>query len=424
MSKTAYRTHHGMTDILPGEIEEWQALESIIRETARRFCFFEIRTPVLEQTELIARGVGQLTDIVSKEMFTFNRGEDNYVLRPEGTAPAARAYIEHHLAQRGGSQRLFYIGPFFRAERPQKGRQRQFHQFGAELIGAPGADADAEIIAFMLSIYHQAGLTQTTLKLNTVGDPESRKIYRKALHDYFSPVAEQLSDISKKRLETNPMRILDSKEEEDQPIIAKAPKITDYLSPASQQHFQEVTTLLKKLEIPFETDPFLVRGLDYYTETAFELISPDLGSQDALGGGGRYDLLIEEIGGTPTPATGFACGIERMLIACKARGIKLADPEGPDLYFVTRGNEAAIKAMEMMVTLRKTGISCTMDYAGRSLKAQMKDANRQKTRYAVIIGEEELANRVFTLRDMDKSTEIEVSFDELAEKAALISKQS
>ncbi len=416
MSKTTFSTHHGMTDLLPGEVEQWQALESLIHETARRFHFQEIRTPVMEQTELIARGVGQLTDIVSKEMFTFDRGDDHYVLRPEGTAPVARAFVQHHLAQRGGTQRLYYIGPFFRAERPQKGRQRQFHQFGAELIGASGAIADVEIIAFMTAIYRQIGIRNTALKLNSVGDPASRDAYRKALYDYFKPLSAQLSDISRNRLETNPMRILDSKEEQDQPLKSGAPKITDYLSDTSRSHFASVRELLDQMDIAYEVDPFLVRGLDYYTETAFELTSPDLGSQDALGGGGRYDLLIEEVGGPSTPAVGFACGMERLMIACEALGITLAKPAGPDVYFVTRGEEAARWALQKMPELRNSGLVCTMDYSGRSLKAQMKDANRQQARFAVIVGEQELQDNLFTLRDMVKSEESQVNSDEIVER--------
>ena len=409
MSKKTYSTHHGMVDLLPGETEKWQALERVIRGTAQRYHFHEIRTPILEQTELIARGVGQLTDIVSKEMFTFDRGEDHYVLRPEGTAPVARAYVQHHLSQRGGTQRLFYIGPFFRAERPQKGRQRQFHQFGAELIGASGAIADVEIIAFMTNIYEQVGIRNTTLKLNSVGKPASREAYRRALSDYFRPLSSHLSEISRNRLESNPMRILDSKEEEDQPLKAGAPLISDYLDESSRKHFDTVTQLLGDMNIPYEIDPFLVRGLDYYTETAFELVSPDLGSQDALGGGGRYDLLIEEVGGPPAPAVGFACGIERLMIACDALGISMAENIAPDVYFVVRGDEAAKKALQLLPDLRKNGLICTMDYAGRSVKAQMKDANRQQARYTVIIGEEELKNGNCILRDMAMSVEKVIS---------------
>ncbi|MEX0680009.1 MAG: histidine--tRNA ligase [Balneolales bacterium] len=419
MSKPSFSTHHGMVDLLPDEIGQWQALEQIVHETAQLFHFQEIRTPVLEQTELIARGVGQLTDIVSKEMFTFNRGEDHYVLRPEGTAPVARAYIQHHLDQRGGVQRLYYIGPFFRAERPQKGRQRQFHQFGAELIGAHGALADAEIIAFMLAIYRQVGISNTTLKLNSVGDPSARQTYHKVLYNYFQPLANQLSDISRKRLETNPMRILDSKEEQDQPLLANAPVITDYLNAHSRAHFDKLVSHLENLEIAYELDTFLVRGLDYYTETAFELISPDLGSQDALGGGGRYDLLIEEVGGSPTPAVGFACGMERLMIACNTLGISLTAATGPDVYFVTRGDEAACWALHTMPRLREKGLVCTMDYSGRSIKSQMKDADRQQARYALIVGEQELSENRFTLRNMARSEEIPVTPEELIDLVRL-----
>ncbi|MDI6400522.1 histidine--tRNA ligase [Balneolaceae bacterium ANBcel3] len=405
MSTTKLTTHHGMVDLLPEDTEKWNYIESVIKDVARRYHFQEIRTPIMEPTELIARGVGQLTDIVSKEMFAFNRGDDQYVLRPEGTAPVARAFIQHHMAQRGGVQRLFYIGPFFRAERPQKGRQRQFHQFGAELIGAKGAIADAEIIAFMMEVYRRFGIENIKLKVNSVGNPSSRAAYKKALYEYFVPLQDQLSDISRNRLESNPMRILDSKEEQDQPLKEKAPRITDYLEKESRDHYEEVQQHLKQLGIPFETDPFLVRGLDYYTETAFELISPDLGSQDALGGGGRYDLLIEEIGGAPAPAVGFACGMERLLIVLEALNIELPSAEPPDVYFVTRGAPAAKWALETMPGLRSKGLVCTMDYSGRSIKAQMKDANRQQARYAIIAGEQELEEQIFTFRDMSESTE-------------------
>jgi histidyl-tRNA synthetase len=402
-----------MVDILPGESEQWQAIEKIIHETAREFHFREIRTPVLEPTELIARGIGQLTDIVSKEMFTFSRGEDNYVLRPECTAPVARAYIQHHLDQRGGTQKLYYIGPMFRAERPQKGRQRQFHQFGAELIGSDAPAADAEIIAFMARIYEKAGIRNTTLKLNSVGDPESRKAYKEALQHYFRPKLSRLSEISQQRFETNPMRILDSKEEEDQPFIAGAPLITDYLNEECLDHYAGVKERLGLLGISYTEDPRLVRGLDYYTKTAFELVSPDLGSQDALGGGGRYDLLIEEIGGRPTPAVGFASGMERFLIACDALGITPGADPIPDVYIVTRGEEAEKWGLKTLKSLRAVGIRATMDFAGRSVKAQMKDANREQARYCIIVGEEELKQGRFTLRNMSESDEQMLTPDEI-----------
>lgn len=419
MSKTRYRTHHGMVDILPEESRKWQALEHIIRSEAERFHFEEIRTPIMEQTELIVRSVGQLTDIVSKEIFSFSRGDDNYVLRPENTAPVARAYTEHHLDQRGGTQKLFYIGPMFRAERPQKGRQRQFHQFGIEILGSDDPVADVETISFMMRIYNRIGITNTTLRINSVGDPESRERYKAALVDYFTPHREKLSEISQSRLEKNPMRILDSKEEEDQPLLDGAPKIGDYLNEASSDHFNRVKQSLDHIGISYEVDPHLVRGLDYYTRTAFELSSPDLGSQDALAGGGRYDLLVEEIGGPSTPAVGFAAGMERLLIACEELNIELAPEKQVDVYIVTLGDAARLWALRTLPKLRDRGLSATMDYSGRSMKAQMKDANRENAAHAIIVGDHELESDRFTFRDMEASEESSLSLEEILERLEL-----
>ena len=413
MAQPTFRTHLGMADILPDEVDKWQALERIIHQEAKKFNFQEIRTPIMEQTELIARGVGQLTDIVSKEMFAFERGDDQYVLRPECTAPVARAFVEHHLDQRGGTQNLYYIGPMFRAERPQKGRQRQFHQFGAEIIGAEGPAADVDIIAFMMAIYNRIGITNTTLKINSVGDPESRTTYKEALQDFFRPHLSELSEVSQKRFENNPMRILDSKEEEDQPFIDDAPVITDFLTEDTAQHYVRVKELLGNLGISFTEDPHLVRGLDYYTRTAFELVSPDLGAQDALGGGGRYDLLIEEIGGRPTPAVGFAAGMERLLIACDELNIELAEESSLDVYIVTLGERARTWALQKLPQFRASGLSASMDYRGRSIKAQMKDADRENARHAIIVGDHELEAEAYTLRDMKASEESSYSFEEI-----------
>ncbi len=416
MAQAKYKTHLGMNDILPGEVEKWQALEQLIRTEAKKFNLEEIRTPVMEQTELIVRGVGQLTDIVSKEIFSFSRGDDNYVLRPECTAPVARAFVEHHLEQRGGTQKLFYIGPMFRAERPQKGRLRQFHQFGVEIMGSDDPVADVECISFMMHVYNKLGITNTTLKINSIGDPESRDSYKKALVDYFKPNRDKLSELSRKRLEKNPLRILDSKEEEDQPFIKKAPLIDDYLNDASAEHFNRVKTYLDELKIHYEVDPHLVRGLDYYTRTAFELISPDLGSQDALAGGGRYDLLVEEVGGPQTPAIGFAAGMERLLIACDELGIELAGPKQVDVYIVTLGEAARTWALKTLPRLRTKNLSATMDYMGRSMKAQMKDANRENARFAIIVGDNELREGRFTFRDMEASEESALTLDEILER--------
>ena len=413
MAKSKFSTHLGMVDILPGEVEKWRALETIIHEEAAKFHFEEIRTPIMEQTELIVRGLGQLTDIVSKEIFTFQKGDSNYVLRPECTAPVVRAFVEHHMEQRGGSQKLYYIGPMFRAERPQKGRQRQFHQFGVEIIGSDDPVADVECIAFMMQIYKRVGIKNFDLKVNSVGDPESREVYKRALKEYLKPNLPKLSGLSQKRFETNPMRILDSKEPEDQPFIEKAPIILDYLNAETSAHFQKVLKYLNDLGIAYTIDPHLVRGMDYYTRTAFELVSPDLGSQDALAGGGRYDLLIEEIGGAPTPAVGFAAGMERLLIACEELDLKLSEKKTVDVYVVTLGEPAREWGISAVNKLREKGISATMDYLGRSLKAQMKDANRENARFTIIVGDNELQTGTFVLRDMNKSEESQLTFEQI-----------
>lgn len=405
-----FTTHTGMVDILPGESERWQYLEGLVREVARRFHFREIRTPVMEPTEMIARGVGQLTDIVSKEMFAFDRGDDHYVLRPEGTASVCRAYIQHRLDQRGGAQRLFYIGPMFRAERPQKGRQRQFHQFGAEILGSSDPLADAEVIAFMAEVYRLAGIANTTLRINTVGDPESRHAYKEALIAYFKPFEAQLSEVSRTRLQNNPMRILDSKEPEDQALVADAPSIIDYLNDDCLDHYAKVKRHLEALGIPYVEDHRLVRGLDYYTKTAFELTSPDLGSQDALGGGGRYDLLVEELGGQPTAAVGFASGMERFMIACEALGIGLGSDPTTDVYIACHGDSARAWAVKAAQELRNAGVSTLYDTSGRSVKAQMKEANREGAKWTIVVGESELEKGEFVLRNMQVSEEQSLPF--------------
>ncbi len=301
----------------------------------------------------------------------------------------------------------------FRAERPQKGRQRQFHQFGAEVLGTDDPIADVEIIAFMIHIYKKVGITNTSLKLNSIGDPESRDAYKKALKEHLKPNFDKLSDISKKRFEKNPLRILDSKEEEDQPFIESAPVITEYLNEASLDHYEKVKEYLDDLEIPYKEDPYMVRGLDYYTRTAFELISPDLGAQDSLAGGGRYDLLVEEVGGQPTPAVGFAAGIERLFIACEELGIELGDEKSVDVYIVTLGDAARKWGLNHLPKLREKGLSATMDYKGRSMKSQMKDADRENARFAIIVGDHELEEGKFTFRDMKASEEKMLDFEEI-----------
>jgi len=392
----------------------WQFVEDTIRDVMTRFHFQEIRTPIFEETELIARGVGQLTDIVSKEMFVFERGGTNYALRPEITAPVMRAYLQHHLDQRGGTQKLYYIGPCFRAERPQKGRYRQFYQFGSEIIGTSDPRADVETIVAMKVIYRSLGITDTLLRINTLGDVESRPRYREALKAFFEPLADQLSETSRNRLVTNPLRILDTKDENERQLLEGAPILIDFVDEESLSQYEQVKELLDDLHISYVEDPFLVRGLDYYTHTAFELESPDLGAQSALAGGGRYDLLATEIGSKkPVPAVGFAAGMERLFLALSAAGTDVPSPPVPDVFFVALGEDAVRLTFGMAQGLREAGLIVNLDLKGRSMKAQMREANRQNARYTVIIGQNELENEQATVKDMQGGGQEDVAFDNL-----------
>lgn len=392
----------------------WHFVEEAIRRVMRRFNLEEIRTPVLEETELVARGVGQLTDIVTKEMFAFERGDDRYVLRPEITAPVMRAYLQHHLDQRGGVQKLYYIGPCFRAERPQKGRYRQFHQFGCEVIGADDPRADAEVIALMLAVYDELGIERSVLRINTLGSAETRPAYRKALTDFFQPHRDRLSEISRNRLDTNPLRILDTKNESERELLANAPRLIDFVDDESRSNYEQVKTLLDDLGIAYEEDPFLVRGLDYYTQTAFELESPDLGAQSALAGGGRYDLLASELGANrPVPAVGFAAGIERLFLALFAQNAELPSEPVPDVFMVALGEAATSWVFREAQRLRREGLSVGLDLKGRSMKAQMREADRQNAPFTVIVGENELEAGLVQLKDMRTGDQIELPSQEV-----------
>ncbi|MCH8275971.1 MAG: histidine--tRNA ligase [Bacteroidetes bacterium] len=407
-----FRNITGTFDILPdrytsdGSTVEssgaWRYVERRICDVMARYGFREIRTPIFEPTELIARGVGQLTDIVSKEMFTFERGDTNYALRPELTAPVMRAYLQHHLDQRGGVQKLFYMGPCFRAERPQKGRYRQFHQFGAEIMGTDDARSDAETIALMMEIYRVLGLKQFKLRLNSLGDEHSRPKYREALTKYFEPYANDLSQTSRERLQSNPLRILDTKIERERELLSGAPTLLEFIDDDSRKHYESVKACLDDLGIVFEEDPFLVRGLDYYTRTAYELESPNVGAQSALAGGGRYDLLAMEVGNdTPVPAVGFAAGFERLFLALAAEGVTFPDADSVEVFIVALGDRAQQWAFGEAVRLRAHGLSVAYDLRGRSMKAQMREANRQGAAKVVIVGDDELDVGIAILRDMD-----------------------
>ncbi len=380
----------------------------------KNFNYREIRTPVLEPTALFARSIGELTDIVSKEMYTFiDRSEESVTMRPEGTAATLRAYIQNNLAEQGGLTKLYYIGPMFRQERPQAGRLRQFHQFGAEALGSSAPELDVEMMLIAIQIYANSGLGDTKLFVNSVGCEQCRPQYKERLTRELLKRKDRLSPESQARIEHNPLRVLDSKNETDRAVTADVPLMKDHLCAECAGHFSAVQQILQSLEVQFTIDGRLVRGLDYYTKTAFEITSTDLGSQDALAGGGRYDLLVKELGGKPTPGTGFAAGIERLMMVVDKRGTN-ANPESrPRIFLIGLDDASRAWAFVKACTLRKKGISAETDYSARSLKAQMREANRQQAEYVVIIGEQELQSRSAKLKSMQSGEEVVISLDSL-----------
>ncbi len=397
---------------MPGSAA-WRHVEETVRAVMSRFRFEEIRTPILEPLELIARGVGSSTDIVQKEMFVVPREDEQYVLRPELTAPVMRAYLQHHLDQRGGPQRLYYLGACFRAERPQKGRYRQFHQFGVELLGAAGVAADAEAIANMRAVYDAFGVTETRLRLNTLGGPESRGRFREALRAYLEPHAADLSETSRQRLTTNPLRILDTKDERERRLLADAPCMFDFVDGEDRAHYEGVKNLLATVNIPFVDDPLLVRGIDYYTGVVFELEAESLGAQSALAAGGRYDGLAEAVGGKqPVPAVGYAAGIERLLLALHASGYAFPADSRADAYIVALPG-GDIAAFALAQRLRSAGLTVGQTVEAGSFKRLMKDAERSGARKYVLIGEREAGAGVAGVKDAATGEQAEVAFADL-----------
>jgi len=396
----------GTKDILPTDIAKWRYLEELVRAEFSKFGYKEIRTPIFEETALFARGIGEETDIVSKEMYTFiDRSETSITLKPEMTACVVRAFLEHSLGKQQVLNKLFYISPMFRQERPQAGRFRQFHQFGAEAIGSADPALDAEMIIMSYDILRNLGLKDLTIKINSLGVPKSREKYKNILREYFSDKIDQLSDESKKRFETNILRVLDSKDERDIKVVENAPMLIEHLDDESLQHFEKVKQILLAAGISFDIDPKLVRGLDYYTHTTFEVVSGSVGAQSALLGGGRYDNLIEELGGKATPGVGFAAGMERILLACEnEKSLKLPE-EKIDAYFVSLEKEIAQKVYELALLFRRKGLTIELDYAGRSVKAQMREANKMNAKYVVFIGGEEFENDKIRLKNMENSDE-------------------
>ncbi|WP_309707389.1 histidine--tRNA ligase [Armatimonas sp.] len=378
----------------------WQWLETSFREICRQYGYSEIRTPIFESHDLIHRSVGEGTDIVAKETFDFiTKGNDALTLRPEGTAGVMRAFVSNRLYIERPVTKLYYIGPNFRYERPQKGRYRQHHQAGAELLGASGPEADAEVIALACGFYARLGLTDLKVKLNTVGTPESRAEYVKALRTWAEPLLPQMSGENNRRFAQNALRMLDSKEPQDIALLATAPSLSDYLDEASQTHFAAVKGYLTAMGLPYEEDPRLVRGFDYYTHTVFEIQSVVLGDK-ALGGGGRYNGLIEAVGGPATPGIGFGLGLERVLLALEETGISLPTASGLDAFLCPLGEAARASCVTLLAHLRAEGVVCDMDYTGRRMKAMLEQADQCKARFAVILGDDELAQGVATVRDM------------------------
>ncbi|MFN5194545.1 MAG: histidine--tRNA ligase [Cyanobacteriota bacterium] len=395
----ALKSLRGMVDLLPEQTALWQEIEATAREHFRRACVREIRTPLLEATELFARGIGEATDVVGKEMYTFvDRGDRSCTLRPEGTASVVRAAIEHGLLA-AGPQRLWYSGPMFRYERPQAGRQRQFHQIGLELLAVADARADAEAIAIAWELLAAVGLQGLTLELNSLGTPEDRRRYRAELVAWLESQRQRLDADSQQRIATNPLRVLDSKNPDTQALLAGAPSLADALAPESHERFRQVRQALEALGIPFQLNPRLVRGLDYYSHTAFEITSSQLGAQATVCGGGRYDGLVAQLGGPTTAAVGWALGMERLvLLAAAARGN--GAPAAADLYLVSRGEAAERQALVVAQRWRQQGLVVELDLSAAAFGKQFKRADRSGARWAAVIGDQEAAEGVVVLKDL------------------------
>ena len=391
----------GTRDIIPGEIYKWHYVEATARSVFEKYGFREIRTPIFERTELFVKGTGEDTDIVQKEMYTFqDKGGRSLTLRPEGTPPVVRSYLEHNLFLDVPVCKLYYIAPMFRYERPQAGRYRQHLQVGAEIIGAASPTADVELMSMYLHFISKLNITGASLQLNSVGCPECRPVYIEALRAFASENLDSLCEMCRDRFDRNPLRMLDCKQEGCREIFAQAPKIPDYLCDGCRKHFDLVTGSLDRLEMPYQMNPFLVRGLDYYTRTVFEVVAEGLGAQDVIAGGGRYDDLVEQLGGKPTPALGFGCGVDRIIEAMEAQEVKFPEPPGIDVYLASVGEESISRILEISHLLRLRNISAEIGLEGRSLRSQMRAANKLGAKYVIIVGDDEIEKGIVTLRNM------------------------
>lgn len=410
----SFRAVKGMNDILPEEIRRWQRLEATFRETVALYGYEEVRTPIVEPTALFVRSIGEATDVVDKEMYSFERHDESLTLRPEGTAGAARAFVEHSRHARELISRWYYIGPMFRAERPQRGRYRQFHQAGCEIYGDQGPVSDAEMIAMLEDFYRRLGISNLQIQVNSIGGADSRARHREALLEFLRPKAESLSDHARQRLELNPLRVLDSKDPRDRAACEGSPSVLDYLTPEDQQHWDGLRDALDAMQVGYAVVPGLVRGLDYYTRTLFEISasSGELGTQNALCGGGRYDKMIDGLGGPPTAAVGFAMGLERILLAMPPE----AESPTPFCFFAPMGAAATRCALKFAQELRKSGIRAEIDSRGSRLKGMLRRADSMNARLVVVLGDSELERSVAALKDLEAHSQVEVPLEELVAK--------
>ena len=416
----------GTQDILPADSAKWQYVENVARETFKKYNYGEIRTPMFEHYEVISRSVGDTTDIVTKEMYDFHdKGDRHITLRPEGTAPVVRSYVENKLFAPEVQKpvKVYYIGSMFRYERPQAGRLREFHQLGVECFGSKNPATDVETIAMAYQLFNTLGIKDVTLHLNSLGNTESRLAYRQALIDYLTPMRESLSKDSQRRLDENPLRVLDSKEKEDKVAVENAPSILDYLDEESQAHFDEVRTMLDSLNIPYVIDTNMVRGLDYYNHTIFEFITTIDKSELTICAGGRYDSLVEYFDGPETAGFGFGLGLERLLLVLDKQGIELPVEENLDVYIAVLGSGANGKALELVQAIRYQGFKAERDYLGRKIKAQFKSADTFKAKTVITLGESEVESGVVKVKNNATREEVTVSFEELTTNFATVLKQ-
>lgn len=407
----------GTKDILPSQVYKWHYVENVFRDLCSKYVFKEIRTPIFEHTELFARGVGDTTDIVEKQMYTFeDYGKRSITLKPEGTSPAVRSFIEHKLYADVQPTKLYYNIPCFRYEKPQAGRLRQFHQLGIEIFGSANMMADAEVISFAADFLATLGIRNLELRINSIGHSECRENHRQALRAFLSKNFDDLCDTCKGRYDRNPMRILDCKSPVCQALVQGAPMMLDYLCDDCRDDFEELKANLDALSIPYTVDPGIVRGLDYYTKTAFEFVSNEIGAQGTVCGGGRYDNLIQQIGGPEIPGVGFGLGIERLLLVMEAAGIEIPQPNAVDVFVAVLGEEAKSFGLKLMKVLRDEGIKAEMDLMGRNMKGQFKYADRLNAKYTIVIGENEIKENQVTLKNMETSEQVQVAMDQIITK--------